>query len=251
MIFDSNASCFYHVFLTAAALGWIMRRPKRYWPLVLMAGLVGAATVLFSGILRWQWWNSRYHLPLLAALMPVTAVVVGAVWARVRWFNLVIVSVLSGFAAIVVLENRSRPILDSRYLALEGRLSRMLYVHGREWIEPIGGATEAIIKRGSRSVGLRLGFEGPEYPLRSSLLGQGFRGRIDHVLVTGPSGKLDPPPTPDVIVSTGDEPLPAGFSEQCPCQSVFGPLTLYWSRPLCTGRDASMSESRKVPGEHP
>jgi len=225
IIFDSHASCFYHVLLGGVALILCGRHPRKHTWLLIYAGLVLAGLGLISALLRWQMWNIRIHLPLLVVLAPFSGAALDAHLQPA--LRRAVVLFVSGFAAIVILENTSRPLFKPGFLGMP-RIEQALSVHGPQLYFPMKGVVRETLKGGARNVGLRYGFDDAEYPLWMLFVANGFTGRIDHMFVTEPSGRIPIPVEPDVVISLVPGPLPGPATNLYPRATAIGPFTLHW-----------------------
>jgi len=225
IVFDSHASCFYHLLLGVVAVGFCLWRPRRNAWLLTYAGLLLASLGLISALLRWQMWNIRIHLPLLVALAPFTGAVLTAHLNPI--LRRAVTLFLAGFALMVILQNTSHPVFRPGFLGMP-RIEQALSVHGSQLYFPMKRVARETLKGGAQNVGLRYGFDDAEYPLWMLLLANGFTGRIDHMFVTEPSGGIPIPVEPDVVISLVPGPLPGPATNLYPRATAIGPFTLHW-----------------------
>lgn len=226
-VFDSFAASSWHAALIVAALG-VGSAGFRKHPLALAGlGLAFAGFTLFCMGLRWQIWNSRYHLPLLLICMPIVAVVI--VPQIFKWVSWLLGIGLLLFGLIIVANNRSRPIFDAAWRS-QPRSEQLLSFQGIQYYQPMRAVVERIEAAGCTEVGLKLAADHPEYPFWVMLHEAGFKGEIHHQLVSGPSARLRAPAgTPDVIVTTLNGNPNGEMAKTFPTESEIGPYTLYWS----------------------
>jgi hypothetical protein len=239
LVFDSYASSPWQAALIplAAIVAVAGRGRNRLTLLALALGFAGM--VLFCCVLRWQIWNSRYHLPLLVFFMPAVAAVL--VPCAPRWLAGGLGAGLVAFACVIVANNQSRPIFDAAYRA-EPRMQQYFESPlGKQYFEPMRKVARQIAATRCTEVGLKLSSDDAEYPLWLMLREAGFKGRIDHVFVEGPSAKLPGPDRlPDVIITTLPGHPTGEMAQQFPAQTTIKPYTLYWS--------AAISEARTKAG---
>jgi 4-amino-4-deoxy-L-arabinose transferase-like glycosyltransferase len=235
LVFDSYASSPWQVALTlaAAAAGFAGFRKSRLAMLGMGLGLVAA--VLFCSILRWQIWNSRYHIPLLMFCMPLAAALL--VPQIPRWLASVLAAGLLFFGCVILASNQSRPIFNAVYRA-QPRIQQYFFSPlGEQFYAPMRDAVREIVASGCNAVGLKLSPDDAEYPLWLMLSEAGFKGRIDHEFVEGPSARLPGPDRlPDVIITTLPGRPVGEMGRLFPAQTRIGPYTLYWSAAIAQAR---------------
>jgi hypothetical protein len=140
-----------------------------------MFGIAGSF-VIFCTLIRWQPWNSRYHLPLFALGMAVVGVVLERSWSRVTLSVVALLLLVSALPFAIFNSLRplapwprtsifSQPRLDS-YFADSHDWWRNSYVSTAKFIE----SSEC------RSIGVDSSLEDFDYPLYA-LLGIGHSGR--------------------------------------------------------------------------
>ena len=236
-VYDSYASCTYHLGLILVAGVVAACRPRQNLKLLGWAALVVVSFVLFCATLRWQYWHTRLHLVYFLLLAPWVAVIL--VERFPRWMLGMIAVALFVFAGYCLAKNESRPIFDGKFRRLP-REQQYLAVHDPALNQPAMHAADAISAGKCRSVGLKLEFDDAEYPLWVMLRNRGFDGRIDHCYVQSSSARLqDGVPTPCVIITSSDSP-PASVSQAYPHLERYGYYTLLWSaKPLRTGNSSS------------
>ncbi len=226
-VFDSFAASSWHACLIGAALMLGLATFRKNSLAMTGFGVAFVGFTLFCIGLRWQIWNSRYHLPALLLCMPLTAAVL---IPRVsRWLTYVTGIGLLTFGMAIVANNRSRPIFDAAWRS-QPRSEQTLSFQGIQFYQPMRAVVEKIVAEGCVDVGLKLEADHPEYPFWIMLRESGFKGEIHHQLVSGPSARLPGPPgIPDVIITTLSGKPNGGMSKTFPAQTEIGPYTLYWS----------------------
>jgi 4-amino-4-deoxy-L-arabinose transferase-like glycosyltransferase len=235
LVFDSYASSPWQVglILVAAAVGFAGLRKNRLAMLGMGLGL--AAAVLFCSVLRWQIWNCRYHIPLLLFFMPLAAAVL--VPRMPRWLASALATGLLLFGCVIVASNQSRLIFNAAYRA-QPRLQQYFFSPlGEQFYAPMRDAVREIVASRCNAVGLKLSPDDAEYPLWLMLRDAGFKGRIDHQFVEGPSARLPGPERlPDVIITTLPGRPVGEMGQLFPAQTKIGPYTLYWSAAIAQAR---------------
>lgn len=226
-VFDSMASCPWHVALIGVAFVIALVRGRHHSPLALAAIVSLAGFVLFCALLRWQPWNSRYHLPWLNLFMPIVA---AAVVPRLPRLGTGLLGFgLLAFAVVIVANNQSRPVFDPAFRALP-RVSQMLYCHGRHYEGPLREVVRLVTAVPCRKVGLKLWPDDPEYPLWLMLREAGFQGRISHQFVAGPSARIPgPEEVPDVVITAQASQPEGDDRKRFPYRENIEMFCLYWS----------------------
>jgi 4-amino-4-deoxy-L-arabinose transferase-like glycosyltransferase len=247
-VFDSFAASPWHVLFLCAGLlaGLAAPRRNRLPLLALIVGLAGF--VVFCMILRWQIWGCRYHLPGLVLCLPPAAVLL--VPRLPRRLVCVLAAGLMICAMTIVAFNRSRPVFSAGWRA-EPRMMQLLAFQGVRFYGPMREAAAQITAAGCEEVGLKLSPDMPEYPLWLMLREDGFKGRIHHQFVEGPSAQLPGPDRlPDVIIAQAGTGRPVGdMAVQYPSDTTFSVpdskggtnalFSLYWSAKISAVRDKS------------
>lgn len=226
-IFDSFAASPWQVALIGVAVvaGFANLRKNR---LALAGlGLAFAGFTLFCIAIRWQMWNTRYHLPLLLFSMPMVAAVL--IPQALRWLTYGAGMGLLIFGVVIIGNNRSRPIFDAKWRA-QPRVEQLLSFQGVKYYGDMREMVGKIMDAGCVDVGLKIAADHPEYPLWIMLREAGFKGEIHHQLVSGPSARLPGPKRmPDVIVTTLSGQPKGQMATAFPTQTQVGPYTLHWS----------------------
>ena len=242
---DSFAASAWQVSLIclAAVIGLTSARKNRL-PL-LGLGLALAGYALFCAALRWQMWNSRYHLPVLVFCLPLTAAILVPLFPR--WLVWTLAAGLAVFGMVIVANNRSRPIFNAAWRE-QTRMQKLFSFQGVRYYAPMRGMTREIMASGCQEVGLKLWPDTPEYPLWLMLREAGFTGRIDQVLVEGPSARLPSAAgRPDVIITSPPAGRPVGdLAVEYPTATEISGVgvdgqtnlffTLYWSKKISEQR---------------
>jgi hypothetical protein len=138
-------------------------------------GLLGSFT-LFCAFIRWQPWNSRYHLPLFALGLAVMAVAVERFWPRFVVPALALLLLAS--AAPFVLLNSIRPLAPWMPTSIlrEPRLNSYFADSHRWWIHSYISAAEFVEASSCDSIGIDSSLEDFDYPMLM-LLGAGHTTR--------------------------------------------------------------------------
>ena len=238
-IYDSQASCTYHLLLIFLAGCLALRKPKANSQLLWYCAPVVMSFLLFCALLKWQQWHTRLHLAYFALLMPFVAIVVARSFPR--WCVWLTAAMVLSFAIYGVAKNESRPVFDSKFLRLP-REEQYLFVNVPQLNQPLRQIAGVIAASNCRTVGLKLQFDDPEYPLWLMLRNRGFQGRIDHFYVQNVSARIaNFVPEPWVLVSTVTN-LPAAATNEFPFTEAFGSWTIRWAeRPPETNPPATTS----------
>ncbi len=120
----------------------------------LAAGLV-LAFIAFAGLLKWQPWHSRLHLPLFVLWSPVIACAIGRTPLRV--LSPLIAAGLLALAFPVALGNELRPIAADGDESILRRPRARIYFSEVRHLEPAFSEAASLVARtGCRHVGLNL-----------------------------------------------------------------------------------------------
>jgi 4-amino-4-deoxy-L-arabinose transferase-like glycosyltransferase len=245
-VFDSFAASPWHVLLIGAAAIAGLANPRKNWLALTGMGLALAGLVLFCCVLRWQIWNSRYHLPELLLFMPLVAALL--VPRLPQWITQATGAGLLIFGMVIVANNRSRPILDAAWRA-QPRMQQLFSFQGTRFYQPMRLVVGQIMAAGCTEVGVKFSAEHPEYPFWLMLREAGFKGSIHHEFVEGPSARLPAPMSPpDVIVTTLPGKPVGEMAVLYPTATEVGPtgdqpiFTLFWSARISEQR----AQAKKV-----
>ena len=140
-----------------------------------MFGLLGSFG-LFCALIRWQPWNSRYHLPLFALGLAVMAVAVERSWPR--FVVPFLAFLLLASAAPFVLLNSIRPLAPwiPTSIVREPRINSYFADSHRWWIHSYISAAEFVGASSCDSIGIDSSLEDFDYPMLM-LLGAGHTTR--------------------------------------------------------------------------
>jgi hypothetical protein len=247
-LIDSYAGNFYHLALFLLAGALLLAQPCRNLRLLLYAAPCFFGLLFFCALVRWQPCNARFQLPFFMLLCPWLAIVLGTTlpgWARGL--------ALSGSAVFTLYclgVNYSCPFLDPQFRNLP-REAQMLRLKP-EYYAPMAQAAWEIRVAGCERVGLKLGYDGFEYPLMKMLLNRGYAGRIGHAFseewsttifrnfgyeqelkdarLHDASGLVHCSwQDPDVLVAWSAITLPETIRSRFSSTTACGLLTLYWN----------------------
>jgi hypothetical protein len=247
-VFDSFAASPWHLMLIGIAIIVGLISPGKNRLSLIALGLSFAGLLLLCMAVKWQIWNSRYHLPLFVLCAPAAAVLL--VPRAPNWLTGLVAIGLVCFGLVIVANNHSRPIFDSNWRA-QPRTQKIFSFMGQKLYEPTRAVAAQIVAANCHEVGLKLSPDDPEYPLWLMLRDAGFRGQIHHVLVDGPSAQL-PGSTypPDVIITTLDMHPTGEMAVAYPTETDIGPkegppvFRLFWSAKISQER----TRAEKQPG---
>jgi hypothetical protein len=235
VVADDYASSPVHVLAFVLAMALALKAPRRNARILGYAGLIFASTVLFSTLLKYQHWNSRFHLTYFVLLAPFISL--SFIGMKRLWAASLISIALFGYALVGLRMNTSRPIFDPRFSTLP-RESQYLDIYSREWTAPLQCISDEIMAANCQRVGLKLGFEAFEYPIWAMLRNRGFKGRIDHYYVQHVSARLaTETAAPCAIITIESEP-PAVVTNKYPYRVIHSPWMILWSDtppPSCAG----------------
>ena len=133
-----------------------------------MAGLAGSF-VLFCALIRWQPWNSRYHLPLFALGMGIAGVVLERSWNRIALSGLACLLLISAFPFAVC--NSLRPLAPwPRASIFEQPRLDSYFADSHEWWRNSYVSTAKFIESSDcKSIGVDSSLEDFDYPLYALL----------------------------------------------------------------------------------
>ncbi len=129
-----------------------------------MLGLA-ASFVLFCALIRWQAWNSRYHLPLFALGMGIVGVVLERTWSRR------VLSIVAGLLLVSALPfalfNSLRPLAPWPRASVfqQPRLESYFNDSHDRWIDSYVSAAKLVESSQCKSIGVDSSLEDFDYPL--------------------------------------------------------------------------------------
>jgi hypothetical protein len=227
VVSDSETGNPYHLGLILFAVILSVRRWRQNRSVLTYTSLLAASYVLFCMLLRWQQWNSRYHLAYFVLLMPVTALVLVSLVPR-RVVTGIAVGVTL-FASVVIAANQSRPVFNPAYLA-QSRFRKMLFEQGPLFCEKLETMAKDVVVSGCSGVGLKLTSDDAEYPLWATLQDRGYAGQINQFLVDNESAKIPAStPPPCVLITMSTTAPPASVRQQFPYRMEYGAMSVFWS----------------------
>ena len=207
---DGFGGCMASLPVLLAALFFAVKFKWRS-PLLIYAGLIFAGFVLFCGLLKWQPWHQRLHLPFFVLAAPCVGVVLGMAWNR--WATATAAILLTVNAALVLFYNHAFPIYrmgadpfktrEERYFCEIPQLHAFTAALARD-----------IVGNGVTNVCLKTGGDTWEYPLWVCLKNRGFKGTIRHAFVENETRLSSPPPDlENAVILSADAGLtpPPGF----------------------------------------
>jgi 4-amino-4-deoxy-L-arabinose transferase-like glycosyltransferase len=184
-----------HLFLfTTSLLIYLFRRPKEWDTSLYIISLV-FAFLIFNGYLKWQPWNSRFHLPLFV----LSSVIIGLVFSQLRNTNIVNLIIMSIIIVSLpwVLNNKSRPLLGEESILKKSR-SELYFQNNPAMFEPYYKAASILQEISCTNIGLVINNDDWEYPLWVLLHKPKMEiKRLDHLNVTNISEKMYDNSNPD------------------------------------------------------
>ncbi|WP_373525495.1 ArnT family glycosyltransferase [Nostoc sp.] len=145
--------------------------------------------LIFCYLVKWQAWNSRLHLPFFILMSPFVGVVLSKL--KKQKIAIFIVTFLLVSSLPWVFFNRYRPIIDSNNIFQVSRIEQ--YFNNRPYLNTTyTGAVEFLNSKNCSNIGLSMGKDPWEYPLRV-LLQQNNQKivKIQHINVTNISAILE------------------------------------------------------------
>jgi len=175
----------------------VSTKVRLYWA----AWIIGV--VVFAATIRWNPWQTRYHLPGFALIVPGVATVWPARWFEYRSATAIAVA-LSVVGLPSLLFNRTRQLVPVKVGWPPDQVSYLtqspeerLFASQPKLLGPFREAADAIVHSKASEVGLLIGSDSWEYPLWS-LLRVRMTGpfRIEHVTTAAdlayPRGPFEP-----------------------------------------------------------
>ncbi|MGE0554766.1 MAG: ArnT family glycosyltransferase [Gemmatimonadales bacterium] len=162
-----------HVMLGLLGLGYAIARWRRLRPIERTAVIgLGLGAIAFAALVRWQPYNGRLHLPLLALAAPLIAVFLVRAGPRIAGFALLALGLVAAPAAVA---NHTRPLWPALGRGPTPRAASLLVApravtlfNARpELQDGYRGMAEGLAQLGCRRVATFVGYDSWEYPLRA------------------------------------------------------------------------------------
>jgi hypothetical protein len=192
-----------HFLLIVLACALVLVRFRK-WPGLtsVYAASIVCAWILFCGVLRWNPWLARLHLPLLILGAPLVGLVLSEISGSRAALAVAIVCI--GLAAPVALMNVNRPLIGPNAYYKRNRLAQY-FLQGRPDLEQIDRhlVNLAVTSGPCNAVGLELGRDDEEYLIWMLFHALGLNPRIEHVGVQNASSEyysVLPPFRPEVVL---------------------------------------------------
>ncbi|KWT84059.1 ArnT family glycosyltransferase [Candidatus Magnetominusculus xianensis] len=182
---EDSAGNFIHfgLIIICAAVFFIQRESAP--DMAFYAVSLSVGFILMCLFIKWQPWNSRYHLALFVLWVPFVAAMLSCAVNRTI-INALIALVLLLSVPWVFLNNR-RPLIGNTSIFATDRTSQY-FISRPELKGPYTGAAEIIQSRGCTNIGLSLPNDDTwEYPLWVLLNEPKAKARIEHVNVRNAS----------------------------------------------------------------
>jgi hypothetical protein len=225
LVFDGYACNFYHLALMVTAGAILLRNPKRRRLLLGCFAIVATGFVLFCAMLRWQMWHGRIHIAWLTLLMPWTSAILADTLPR--WLGGVVAAGILFFSVICLLHNASRPVFNSDFTRMP-REQQYLATMAPQFYEPLARAANDIVASRCERLGIRLGYDDPEYALWILLRNRGFRGRIDHYHADNETARIATAHAEPCIVVASDSLLSGSWTNAFRQAKSYGNFTVLW-----------------------
>jgi hypothetical protein len=207
---EDHAPNLFHTILILVAVGAISARWRQPAPAVRRIYWIAwlSGIVVFTAVLRWGLYSTRYHLPAFALAAPIVATAWPQRWSRSR--GAVVLPLLLALSSLPVLMfNQSRelvPLLRNRPLWLRASYltqsaMERLFVNQSQLLGPYQRAIEGIAGSNASQVGLILGGDSWEYPVWRMLRDRKLDHpvRLEHVNLSGNPRWPLAPFFPDVV----------------------------------------------------
>lgn len=179
-----------HFLLALATALIVLTRPafRRNKTLVIALLMPLTGAVLFCGVLKWQLWHTRLHLPIFV----FAAVAVGLVFTRLSMRSVfpVLASVLVVSSGLPVFNNFLRPVLTQHSVLSESR-DLLYYLDRLDNYVPYTAAAKAVRASGCRKVGFDGSRSEYHYPLFVQMGMLTGETQIRYMNVPGPAGRLE------------------------------------------------------------
>ncbi len=154
---------------------------------LLYGGAVAGGFLLFCGVLKWQLWHSRLHLPLFIAIAPVVGVVMDDYFKR--RIALYLCFLLLASSSFWLLWSETKPIASRANIFTIPRQEQyfMMLPYAASYQE----TATYLHQTGCDRIGLWMGADVWEYPLWTMLRDQpGAMPHLQHVFVENESNQL-------------------------------------------------------------
>jgi hypothetical protein len=152
-----------HAFLVGCAVLSVIGRRPRLHPLQWWyVGAWAAMALLFCGVLKWQTWAVRLHLPWFVIAAPLLGV-----WLErlPRWLGRVLLAALIGYGALVMTQNRSRRLLGEPNNVFGASRDELTFAMRPDLREPFTAVCRSLNERKLSRVGVISESNSWEYPL--------------------------------------------------------------------------------------
>jgi len=176
---------------------------------------ISASFVLFCALIRWQPWNSRYHLPLFALGAVLIGVVLERSWPRAAVSAVACLLLMS--ALPFALANSLRPILPwPRASIISQKRVDSYFADSHDWWKASYVAAAAMVESsGCQNVGIDSSLEDFDYPMFALLdAGHGHRD-VRYAGVTNLTAEYARPdaPAPCAVICLRCANAPAKWAE--------------------------------------
>jgi hypothetical protein len=216
--------------------------------------------VIFCVLIRWQPCNSRFHLPFFLLMAPLLGAVIGTRLSAA--LQIPIVAIVIFFGLYILAKNQSCPLFVREFRAMPREQQALL--RKQELYQPMVLAASEIVVSGCRKVGVKMGYDGFEYPFLNMLFNRGYAGRVypafseeqstsifrnfkyererQDVRLHDASGLVYcSPKDVDVLVTTSSV-LSPEITKRLPHETKLGPLTLYWTKAAFKSLEQNLHE---------
>ncbi|AOY79469.1 glycosyltransferase family 39 protein [Moorena producens JHB] len=230
---ENNTSNTLHLVLIVFSViaCFIQRQGRKQRYIISYIAVIISIFLLFCFLLKWQWWNSRLHLPIFLLFSAVVGIVLSQI--KLRQVANVIAVVLIITSLPWALSGRERPLLGANSIFNTSRTEQ--YFNSKSRIQSAYlGASDILKSNKCTDIGLYLGDNDWEYPLWILLQEQtDLPVRIKHINVKNTSASKSEVSTnsefiPCAIFSTKPEPDKTNQAEEITYQNIIYPQA--WSK---------------------
>ncbi|NEQ17571.1 MAG: hypothetical protein F6K44_29140, partial [Moorea sp. SIO3E2] len=230
---ENNTSNTLHLVLIVFSIiaCFIQRQGRKQRYILSYIAVIISIFILFCFLLKWQWWNSRLHLPIFLLFSAVVGIVLSQI--KLRQVANVIAVLLIITSLPWALSGRERPLLGANSIFNTSRTEQ--YFNSRSRIQSgYLGAIDVLKSSKCTDIGLYLGDNDWEYPLWILLQEQTDSPvRIEHINVKNTSASKSELSTnskfiPCGIFSTKPEPDQTNQAEEITYQNRIYPQA--WSK---------------------
>ncbi|NEP52405.1 MAG: hypothetical protein F6K65_27835 [Moorea sp. SIO3C2] len=161
---ENNTSNTLHLLLIVFSIiaCFIQRQGRKQRYILSYIAVIISIFLLFCFLLKWQWWNSRLHLPIFLLFSAVVGIVLSQIKLRQVANVIAVVLIITSFPW--ALSGRERPLLGANSIFNTSRTEQ--YFNSKSRIQSAYlGASDVLKSNKCTDIGLYLGDNDWEYPL--------------------------------------------------------------------------------------